>query len=145
MPQGFQSNADIFAWPDKAFMILKADDSKPRVARLLILAKRGVDMHSFMAGKGTDAFILRCFGRCLREHHVLPMGAEEPFQTISATDGAKECLEVLGNLYDGPQRMYKHIFGKTFSRYSTENGGPHEAKSRGRRCAAAHDVGCRRR
>ena len=104
-PAGFACPEEMFLWPDASHKLLSS--FKPtKVQQLVALADLGgVDVFSYMAGKGTCGSAVTHINRCVKKHGVIPAGHDDPFACAQANDSTTLCCEVLCSMASGPQKI----------------------------------------
>ena len=117
---GFRDAEELFHWPDRVVKVLQ-EKAPNKLRNISSLAQRGgIDLFSFMAGKGTCGSALTHINRALKKHDVVPAGTIDGFVCASAIEEARHCLKVLCAMQNGPEKIYPHVFGSLSSRISDE-------------------------
>ena len=120
LPPGFQDAAELFHWPDRVVKVLQ-EKAPNKFRNISALAQRGgIDLFSFMAGKGTCGSALTHINRALEKHNLVPAGTSDGFVCAAAIEEAKYCQQVLCAMQNGPEKIYPHVFGSLSSRISDE-------------------------
>ena len=117
---GYGSLAEVFRWPDSAYDILTEHDTNTTVKRRLqALVNTQTIMYSFYGGTGTDASVFAHITRALAKRGYCAAD-DLPFRHIAGADSNPVCVDVMKTLHTGPRKLYKHVFGNHFHRFTDE-------------------------
>jgi hypothetical protein len=135
--RGFADLEELFAWPDRAWQTLQSHDASRPLQLAALADAGGVQLFSYMAGKGTDGTCVKYLCRCMRKYGLVSHDAADPFVMVHANDHMEFCIDVLTGMKDGPDNVYQHVFGKgpPRDRQRTANGPPTDRQRTAKRTA----------
>ena len=121
-PDGPGNVKDLFDWAPWAFDRLSRSDAAPvRLQQLSKNVSRGIAMHSFYTGKGTDGTIAMYLTRLFKDMQVIAPDCAG-IVPVSCCEVDKTCLQLLQEMKDQTgQPLYRHVFGDVTCRYKTEH------------------------